>query len=154
MKKMIKYGPLAVLLLMVVSLAGCKDDDTDLTPPINLSYEPTMGGAIIKFTAPHNNDLLYIKAAYTNSLGKDVYRTTSIYDNKIVNSGIIPTTTNNENYTLVFDNYKATGDQEDVLVALEFQNGNETDFYGVGGVITKGSTFYLHTMQFLHILLV
>ena len=66
-----------------------------------------------------------------------------IYDNKIVNSGIIPTTTNNENYTLVFDNYKATGDQEDVLVALEFQNGNETDFYGVGGVITKGSTFYL-----------
>ncbi len=88
MKKMIKYGPLAVLLLMVVSLAGCKDDDTDLTPPINLSYEPTMGGAIIKFTAPHNNDLLYIKAAYTNSLGKDVYRTTSIYDNKIEIDGL------------------------------------------------------------------
>ena len=66
-----------------------------------------------------------------------------IYDNQIANDGDIPTTVNNENYTLVFDNYAAAGDQQDVLVALEFQNGNELDFYGKGGVITKGSTFYL-----------
>jgi len=66
-----------------------------------------------------------------------------IYDNQIANNGAIPTTTNNENYTLVFDNYAATGDQQDVLVALEFQNGNEKDFYGKGGIVTKGSKFYL-----------
>ena len=65
-----------------------------------------------------------------------------IYDSKIANSGTIPTTVTNENYTLVFDNYNED-DQNDVLVALEFQNGNETDFYGIGGVITKGSKFYL-----------
>ena len=64
-----------------------------------------------------------------------------IYDNQIANDGDIPTT--KENYTLVFDNYAATGDQQDVLVALEFQNGNEKDFYGIGGIITKGSKFYL-----------
>ncbi len=73
---------------MAMSVTSCSDDETDLTPPTNLSYEPTMGGAIIKFTAPDNNDLLYIKAAYTNSLGKDVYRTTSIYDNKIEIDGL------------------------------------------------------------------
>ena len=66
-----------------------------------------------------------------------------IYDNQIVNDGDIPTTSGNENYTLVFDNYNGGGDQQDVQVALEFQNGNEKDFYGKGGVIPKGSKFYL-----------
>ncbi len=66
----------------------------------------------------------------------------TIYDNKIVD-GAIPTQTNKENYTLVFDNYNASGDQQDVLVALELQNGNVKDFYGKGGMIEKGATFYL-----------
>ena len=74
--------------MMLVSFNSCKDDETELTAPINLTYEPTMGGAIIRFTAPQSNDLLYIKAAYTNSLGKDVFRTTSIYDNKIEIDGL------------------------------------------------------------------
>ena len=65
-----------------------------------------------------------------------------IYDNAIANNGAIPSD-ENPNYTIVFDNYKAGGDQENVLVALEFQNGNDKDFYGKGGIVTKGSTFYL-----------
>lgn len=65
-----------------------------------------------------------------------------IYDNSI-NNGKIPTTNGNENYTLVFDNYTTANTQNDVLVALEFQNGNEIDFYGKGGIVTKGSKFYL-----------
>ena len=88
MEKMTKYWALLGCLVMVVSFSSCKDDETSLTTPVDLSYEPTMGGAIIKFTAPKSNDLLYIKAAYTNSLGKDVYRTTSIYDNKIEIDGL------------------------------------------------------------------
>ena len=88
MEKMTKYWALLGCLMMVVSFTSCKDDETELSAPINLSYEPTMGGAIIMFTAPSSNDLLYIKAAYTNSLGKDVYRTTSIYDNKIEIDGL------------------------------------------------------------------
>ena len=67
-----------------------------------------------------------------------------IYDNKIAGFGSIPTGTGGENYTLVFDNYKSGGaTQDNVLVALEFQNGNEKDFYGKGGIIPKGSKFYL-----------
>lgn len=65
-----------------------------------------------------------------------------IFDNKVAGSAI-PTPSGNENYTLVFDNF-ATGDtQSDVLVALEFKNGNSKDIYGKGGMIPKDGTFYL-----------
>ncbi len=77
-----------LLMLGLLALTGCSDDDTTLTTVTNLSYEPTMGGAIIKFTAPESNDLLYVKAAYVNSLGQKVFRSTSIYDNKIEIDGL------------------------------------------------------------------
>lgn len=64
-----------------------------------------------------------------------------IFDNKIP-SGTVPTPSGDENYTLVFDNY-AGATQSDVLVALEFKNGDEKDIYGKGGMIPKGGTFYL-----------
>ena len=86
---MIKYWALAIgCLAMTLSFTSCSEDETSLTAPTNLSFEPTMGGAIIRYTPPSNSDLLYIKAAYTNSLGKDVYRTASIYDNKIEIDGL------------------------------------------------------------------
>ena len=89
MERKTKYWALALgCLLVTLSFTNCSDDETSLTAPMNLTYEPTMGGAIIKFTPPSNNDLLYVKAAYTNSLGKDVFRTTSIYDNKIEIDGL------------------------------------------------------------------
>ena len=89
MKVMMKYWTVALTCFsMMVVLWSCSDDDTSLTAPTNLSYEPTMGGAVIKFTPPANNDLLYIKAAYVNSLGKEVFRTASIYDNKIEIDGL------------------------------------------------------------------
>ena len=71
-----------------VFTACSDDDDTTLTPVTNLSYEPTMGGAIITYTAPANNDLLYVKASYTNSQGNRVFRSSSIYDNKIEIEGL------------------------------------------------------------------
>lgn len=65
-----------------------------------------------------------------------------IFDNKVVSSAI-PTPSGNENYTLVFDNFADGDTQSDVLVALEFKNGNDKDIYGKGGMIPKGGTFYL-----------
>ena len=71
-----------------------------------------------------------------------------IYDSKIAGSGTIPTPTGEENYTLVFDNYRVgTGggvqaDQTDVYVALEFENQSQ-DFYGRGNMIRYGGKFYL-----------
>ena len=69
-----------------------------------------------------------------------------IYDNQIPNSGIIPTVTGKENYTLVFDNYNSTlaaNAQSDVYVALEFVNNSEKAFYGKGNIVPVGGTFYL-----------
>jgi hypothetical protein len=68
----------------------------------------------------------------------------AIFDNTIP-SGTIPTGSGDENYTLVFDNYH-TGDQAAqvaVLVALEFENNSEKDFYGKGNLIRRGGKFYL-----------
>ncbi len=69
-----------------------------------------------------------------------------IYDNQIPNSGKIPTVSGKENYTLVFDNYNSTLDddaQTDVYVALEFVNNSEKAFYGKGNIVPVGGTFYL-----------
>lgn len=73
----------------------------------------------------------------TNGANKDFV----IFDNEVV-SGTVPTANGAENYTLVFDNF-AGSTQSDVLVALEFKNGNNKDIYGKGGMIPKGGTFYL-----------
>ncbi|MBO4810429.1 MAG: DUF4959 domain-containing protein [Prevotella sp.] len=79
----------SVCCCMTAALTACSDDDdTALTAVTNLSYEPTMGGAIITYQAPESNDLLYIKASYTNSLGKKVSHAASIYDNKIEVDGL------------------------------------------------------------------
>lgn len=67
-----------------------------------------------------------------------------IYDNQIPNSGKIPTEAEQENYTLVFDNYDANETtQKDVYVALEFVNNSEKAFYGKGNIVPVGGTFYL-----------
>ena len=52
------------------------------------------------------------------------------------------TTSSGTNYTLLFDNW-SSGNQEEVLVAIELENNSNTDFYGVDGVIKKGQKFYL-----------
>ena len=89
MKKIFNISMALMLLTAAVVLGSCsEDDDTSLTAVTNLTYEPTMGGAIIKFTAPKNNDLLYVKASYRNSLGNEVWRSTSIYDHQIEIDGL------------------------------------------------------------------
>lgn len=79
-------------LLVVIACCmamGCNDDnETSLTAVTNVTYEPTMGGAIISYTAPSNNDLLYINASYTNSIGKEVFKSSTIYSNRIEIDGL------------------------------------------------------------------
>lgn len=66
----------------------------------------------------------------------------AVYDGKI--NGTINVTTDYNtipNYTLVFDDYKATA--ADVNVCLEFKSNLTTSFYGQDGVILPGQTFYI-----------
>ena len=66
-----------------------------------------------------------------------------IYDNDVTfKETALSTSATAENYTVVFDNYATTGDQKDVLIALEIVNDG-CDFYGAEGLIPAGNTFYL-----------
>ena len=65
-----------------------------------------------------------------------------IYDKCLV-SGEVPTPTNSENYTLVWDNYSTSSTQDVVYVALEFVNNTGKDFGGKDNMIPKDGTFYL-----------
>ena len=65
-----------ILLLAAFAFTACNEEVLDTTAPgkvTNISYKPTNGGAILTFTAPDDDDLLYAKAVYTNSLGKEVF---------------------------------------------------------------------------------
>ncbi|MDD4969308.1 MAG: DUF4959 domain-containing protein [Paludibacter sp.] len=74
-------------ILIQSFLPGCKEEDPkDTTPPgvvTNVKYTATPGGAILTFKAPNDNDLLFVKASYTNSLGREVFKVTSIYSDSI-----------------------------------------------------------------------
>lgn len=75
-----------VLMLLLTTFTSCKEEEGDLTAPgkvTELSFTPTNGGAIIRFKAPDDEDLLYIKAAYTNSRGKEVFKVTSHFGDSI-----------------------------------------------------------------------
>lgn len=65
-----------------------------------------------------------------------------VYDNELPSTAI-PTPTNSENYTMVWDNYKAGDTQNVVYVALELTNNSGKDFWGMNNLIRNGSAFYL-----------
>ncbi|HYX09734.1 MAG TPA: DUF4959 domain-containing protein [Bacteroidales bacterium] len=68
-------------------LSACENKkDIDTVPPGDVSavkVEPTHGGGIISYKIPGDNDLNYIKAAYKNSLGNEVFRVSSHYKDSI-----------------------------------------------------------------------
>ena len=68
-----------------------------------------------------------------------------IYDDQLVSTAV-PTPTNAENYTLVYDNYNQmiadSQSQSDVYIALEFENKGNA-FWGRDNVIRNGAVFYL-----------
>ena len=82
--------------LLIFLVTGCsKSDDGDTTPPGALTVQnvtPTNGGGIIEYTLPDDNDILYVRAEYTNSNGVDVSRASSSYNNTIEISGLNQTT--------------------------------------------------------------
>lgn len=79
-----------------------------------------------------------------NFIPKSTELTKVVYDSNV--TGIYANSKDNpsaKNYTLVFDNFKSDGDQEEVNICLEFTNDSGSDFYGKDGIILKGQTFYI-----------
>lgn len=65
-----------------------------------------------------------------------------VYDNDLPSTAI-PTTSGNENYTMVWDNYTTATTQSTVYVALELTNNSGKDFWGMNNLIRNGASFYL-----------
>ena len=82
-----------ILLLLISMVVSCESEDKkDTTPPGELtitSTEATYGGAIISYTLPNDDDILYIRADYTNGKGEAVFRTVSKHVNQIEVSGFV-----------------------------------------------------------------
>ena len=68
-----------------------------------------------------------------------------IYDDQLP-STLVPTPTGQENYTLVYDNYNSSetaANQNNVYIALEFQNVSGVAFWGRDNLIPDRGKFYL-----------
>lgn len=85
MKK--KYTYASVIIALMIAFVACnKDEEADMTPPgivSNVLIEPLNGGAKITYKLPEDNDILFVKASYTNSLGKEVFKVGSLYNSEI-----------------------------------------------------------------------
>ena len=82
-----------VLPIIGLILVGCEESNSgDTTPPGELtvvSTTPTNGGGIITYDLPQDDDILFVRADYTNAQGEDVFRVSSKSNNHIEISGMV-----------------------------------------------------------------
>ncbi len=100
-----------IFIILFISLAlfnGCNDDENqDSVAPGSLIVEnitPTNGGGIITYQLPSDTDILFVRAEYTNSLGVDVYRVSSLHNNSIEIDGLNQNTPVNVNLYVIDEN--------------------------------------------------
>lgn len=119
--QIIKFSVFLVLAFTVV-VSCSKKDDEDTTPPSVLSVvsvTPTNGGGIITYTLPDDNDILYVKAVYTNSNGVEVSRASSKYNTDIEVTGLNQTTALTIRLYVIDENFNQSDAVEVELIPLE-----------------------------------
>ena len=73
--------PLIIIALLFAFAVSCEEEALDTTPPGVISItevEPLNGGAKISYTLPNDEDILYVRAEYTNSLGVEVFKVSRV----------------------------------------------------------------------------
>ena len=114
---------LLLLTILIFTIGSCsKRDDGDTTRPSVLTVDsvtPTNGGGIISYTLPNDNDILHVRADYTNSNGVDVSRASSSYNNSIEIDGLNQTTALIITLYVVDENYNQSAPIYVELVPLE-----------------------------------
>tara|TARA_B100001059_G_C17834873_1_gene587330 strand:- start:2499 stop:3686 length:1188 start_codon:yes stop_codon:yes gene_type:complete len=114
---------LFLLTILIFTVNSCsKQDDGDTTPPSVLTIDsvtPTNGGGIISYTLPNDDDILYVRAEYTNSNGVDVTRASSGYNNSIEIDGLNQTTALTITLYVIDENYNQSPPIYVELVPLE-----------------------------------
>ncbi len=68
---------------------------------------------------------------------------TIVYDVANINMKTTSSSASDPIYTMVLDNYNGSGTQDDVYIAVEFENNSDIDFWGKNNLIPKGGKFYL-----------
>lgn len=112
----------ATLIFCIVFTSCSKEDEGDTTPPSILSVvsvTPTNGGGIITYDLPNDDDILYVKAVYTNTNGVEVNRASSSYNNNIEISGLNQTTPLTITLYVVDENYNQSAPVYVELTPLE-----------------------------------
>lgn len=106
MKKSLKKI-ISVFTILLIAFS-CQDTESgDVTAPGKLIVEtitPTNGGGIISYTLPDDSDILFVRAEYTNTLGEDVFRVSSVHNNEVEISGLNQTTPIEVNLFVVDNN--------------------------------------------------
>jgi hypothetical protein len=91
MKKQINKIALLSFFILATIIACSNNDDIDTIAPgsiSNITITPTNGGGIIKYSLPSDDDILYVKAVYTNSQGEQVFRVSSKHNSSIEINGL------------------------------------------------------------------
>ena len=83
---------IALLLVFILTIFACSNnEDGDSIPPgivSNITVVPTNGGGIINYSLPADDDILYVKAIYTNSQGEEVFKVASKYNTSLEVNGL------------------------------------------------------------------
>jgi len=95
MKKQLNKAVLFLLFIFTTIISCSESENIDTTPPgtlSNISVTPTNGGGIISYSLPSDDDILYVKAVYTNSQGEEVFRVSSKHNTSIEVNGLSQST--------------------------------------------------------------
>jgi hypothetical protein len=110
---MIKQMKYYLLLIIALLLSACATEEPgDLVPPgdvSNVKITSTHGGALFTYDVPDDEDLLFIKAVYTNSKGEETFKVSSYY-----------------NQSLEIDGFNDTELHNVVLIAVDRSNNHST----------------------------
>ncbi len=91
-----KYKTVIWACVALLSLLSCDEDDNiDTQAPgilTNLTVTATNGGGIINYDLPEDDDILYVKAVYTNSQGEEVFSVSSKHNSSVEVTGLNQTT--------------------------------------------------------------
>jgi hypothetical protein len=110
------------IFLITLTFSCSKNEDVDSTPPgilSNISVVPTNGGGIISYSLPSDNDISYVRAEYTNSQGKEVFRVSSRYNTSLEINGLNQTTSIKVRLYVVDENENISDEVEIELTPLE-----------------------------------
>ena len=85
-----------MIMGLIIACISCGDEKrgwyaTDNVPPgqvFNVNHDNVPGGAIITYSVPADDDLLYVRALYQMSDGRQVEQRSSAYTTKIVVEGL------------------------------------------------------------------